>query len=67
MRQANGLEHIFNKKLSSLQATLQNIARTIQSVIDNCRNTLSPDNNEAIFLQTLANLIPDLDDMSLDP
>ncbi|XP_055295120.1 protein disks lost [Sitodiplosis mosellana] len=49
------------------QATLKSIARTVQSIIDDCRNTISSNDNEAFFLELLANLISGLDDIAFEP
>ncbi|XP_031618748.1 protein disks lost [Contarinia nasturtii] len=49
------------------QTTLKAIARIIQSICDDCRDTIMEDNEERKFLEMLPNLISGLDDMPIEP
>lgn len=48
----------------SLQVALDHIAVTIQAVVDNCKQLVT-DDNEALFLEMLVDLIREMDNFAV--
>lgn len=48
----------------SLQVALDHIAVTIQAVVDNCKRLVT-DDNEALFLEMLVDLIREMDNFAV--
>lgn len=48
----------------SLQVALDHIAVTVQAVVDNCKRLVT-DDNEALFLEMLVDLIREMDNFAV--